>query len=477
MILLGAGAVADAGYPTANALIGRLEKEAQSGQWDTDLRSLFESHLNAFRASLESVGELAVPPPLRSPDEGRLFDVGTLGYPGKGAFVFAPTGAEYRSAEGAKVEPYLEDFFAYWDWVYQTRNASLWSEQVEGLHPSNLHIRRKLLRDLRDQAVWLAYELLDPMQNREAGYLEGLLGVRGPDSMTTVIGTLNFDLEVERLAKGRSMSVNSGFQRMPTAPPPPSWYGPLPELWKYYAQRLESYVGFQNSPEVDVELLKIHGSLGWFRMEEGSGDIGWSDVLRDNVRITTLRFSPDEMLKPGQTIHRFSGKEGFGWMDGKAATGKAGAIWLRPDLVFARSRKLVVTGPMLDSMARFSHWLGDAARILVVGYAWRDPHINDLILQHVSRGLNVITVGGSPVPENLLPLLANKFPTTHRKILHQFSCLGGGAQSVFASKVAVTPGGQEEEVSLEQLTDESAISDAFSLAEHAEKLTFRKEPD
>ncbi len=476
MILLGAGAVADAGYPTAKALIGRLENEAKSGRWGSDLSSLFESHLAAFRESLESVGELSLPPPLQTPNEGRLYDVGTLAYPSKGAFVFAPTGAEHRSAGVAK-EPYLEDFFAYWDWVYQTQNVALWSDEIKGLHPGNLHTRRKLMRDLRDEAVWLVYDLLDPMQNREAVYLEDLLTLPGPDPATTVICTLNFDLEVERLAKGRGMSVNSGFQRMPTAPPPPSWYGQLPALWKYYLRRLESYVGFQTSAEADVELLKIHGSLGWFRMEEGSGDIGWSDVLRDNVRVTTLRFSPDEMLKPGQPIHHFSGKEGFGSIDGEEATGKSGAIWLRPDLVFARSRKLVVTGPMLELITRLSHWLGDAARILVVGYAWRDPHINDLILHHVSRGLNVITVGGSPVPENLLPLLANKFPTTHRKILHQFSCLGGGAQSVFASKVAVTPGGQEEGVSLEQLTDESAISDAFSLAEHAEKLTFRKEPD
>lgn len=470
MTLLGAGASADAGYPMGGAFLPALREQSRKDEWESELRSFSDAHLDELERLLRDVGQLTLPPRLTEPVEGQLFSGGSLVYRTERGVSFATTLIERRtSGSEARLSPvYLEDFFAFWDSVYQPPFSEIWSDRLRKLHHTDLQTRRHLLREMRDRAVWVVYDLLDPSRCQDAGYLIPLLRLPGPKPGTPVVCTLNFDLTVERAAREGDILVSDGFRPATDLSPPSSWHGSFLQAWNDLTETFEFYVGFQPLSDIHTELLKIHGSLGWFRIEEGSADVGWSEILRDNVRVSTFRHSPDEMLS-GKPIQNFSGKNGFVCKSGRQLTGKMGQVWFRPDMVFARSRKLTPTGPMPASLRRFSERLAAARHLVAVGYGWRDSHINDVIFEQVARGLEVVNVSNMPVPNGLVELLVNKFPTTHRKVLHQFLCLGGGAKKAILSGAAITPLGGESAFSIHALSSDPSLLQPFGLGRWVEQ--------
>jgi hypothetical protein len=113
-----------------------------------------------------------------------------------------------------------------------------------------------------------------------------------------------------------------------------------------------------------VRLLKLHGSIEWCQARKGNRDGQLSQTL--------LEVSEDE--QPDKA----------------------------PAVVFGQRGKLRAEGPFLDLLAEFDHALATADHLLVIGYSFRDEHVNEYIRRWVNVEMShKITVidPGFPTPQ------------------------------------------------------------------------------
>lgn len=100
---------------------------------------------------------------------------------------------------------------------------------------------------------------------------------------------------------------------------------------------------FRMAPE-DLSLLKLHGSIDWVAATEPS----------------------DSRLMPQPMVRTASAEEL-----------ESGAY--EPAVVFGLGNKLQAEGPYLDLLQQFRRELASADELIVVGYSFRDPHVNHYI--------------------------------------------------------------------------------------------------
>ena len=100
-----------------------------------------------------------------------------------------------------------------------------------------------------------------------------------------------------------------------------------------------------------------------------------------------------------------------------------------------------------------------AQNILVIGYGWQDAHVNDLILNTVSQGANIINLSKSRVPKHTLGLWIHKFPTTWKEMNKRMYMFGGGARTVFEEKEVILPSGVSKKIDLVHLLNEELPSE------------------
>lgn len=124
-----------------------------------------------------------------------------------------------------------------------------------------------------------------------------------------------------------------------------------------------SETGAFPQPSNGIELLKLHGSIDW-RMEQ----LRFTDVNPlPHERITAL--SAEEFQKT-----RFT-----------------------PALVFGAGNKLTAQGPFLELLRTFRERLQAHDELLVIGYSFRDPHVNDAIFRWLNKATaRCITVVEKP---------------------------------------------------------------------------------
>lgn len=175
--------------------------------------------------------------------------------------------------------------------------------------------RAPVFRQLLDQVVNLLPSLLRVDHGR-LGYLLPLVKLANHNTGPLTVATLNYDLALETASLGAGIEVCRGV-----------------EGWNETRT-----VTFDDSP---LHLLKLHGSLDWTRVAER--DHG----ARPKLAGTGLYFA-----KPGQEA---------------------------PFIVFGQREKLRAEGPFLDLLATFKRSLHDARDLVVVGYAFRDKHINETV--------------------------------------------------------------------------------------------------
>ncbi len=130
-------------------------------------------------------------------------------------------------------------------------------------------------------------------------------------------------------------------------------------LWQT-AQRLDA-------PEGGIHLLKLHGSIDWSKAPE-------SDPLAASL---TIDWNAD----------------------------------LPPFLVFGEGNKLTAEGPFLDLLMSFQTYLRMADQLVVVGYSFRDQHVNEVIGRWLRAGGGRMTVidPAFPVPDEWASALDNPF--------------------------------------------------------------------
>jgi SIR2-like protein len=102
-----------------------------------------------------------------------------------------------------------------------------------------------------------------------------------------------------------------------------------------------------NRTDIDVRLYKLHGSIGWFRSEQG-------DYVRSDVKIggTRARLNTNQDVVP---------------------------------LILYPGKKFEYIEPMFDMLLEFKRQLDYAKYVFVVGYSFKDDHLSKLFRYAAKR--------------------------------------------------------------------------------------------
>lgn len=172
---------------------------------------------------------------------------------------------------------------------------------------------------LRSEMLLALRTILD-VTDRPTDYLSPLIDL--PDRPLT-IATLNYDLSVERMVAGSGVSMSTGIE----------WWTDGFD-WQWLG-------------EPDVQILKLHGSLDW----------EYTDDFTDG-KLRSRRLMRTDAPDPRRT----------------------------PGIIFGDRQKLTADGPFLAMLVEFDRVLNDANHLVVVGYSFRDDHINALIRRRFNSG-------------------------------------------------------------------------------------------
>jgi SIR2-like domain len=188
----------------------------------------------------------------------------------------------------------------------------------------------KVYAALRDRMLTELRELVATTR-KQISYLEPLVRVAA-DPRRATIATLNYDLSVEGAGEAAGIEVHTGINH---------WVNSGGWDW----------------PKAGVRLLKLHGSIDWT----------WEDDLPQDGRL------------PSRYVRQVS-----------AETPDVRA----PAMVFGLRGKLRAEGPFLSLLAEFESHLEMASRLVVIGYSFRDDHVNQAIRRWTfkDRGSQIVLI-------------------------------------------------------------------------------------
>lgn len=209
--------------------------------------------------------------------------------------------------------------------------------------------------DTCEAVLSLLSELLWVSDSSRVSYLAPLLESAQNDPVT--IATLNYDNCIEKTCSSLDIQVDIGLD---------SW----------------NRDGIFTFDVGDVHLLKLHGSINW-RTSQENGPHG---LVKESVWESPI----DD-----------DGFSGY-----------------RPVIVFGQREKLRAGGPFLDLLTAFKQRLADSRSLVVIGYSFRDAHINDCIARWLCMGERNLTIVSPTVPEGELArqLLSPRGPSPVRHV-------------------------------------------------------------
>lgn len=157
---------------------------------------------------------------------------------------------------------------------------------------------------------------------KDSDYLRPLIDASsGPGGLT--VATLNYDLSIEGVAGAAGVPCSTGLEQWVSS-----------GKWRW--------------PGEGIRLLKLHGSIDW-TWAKAEEQTGWLPQ-----RIVVVSRDPEQERRP-------------------------------PALVFGQRGKLRADGPFLGLLAEFETLLVDANRLVVIGYSFRDAHVNEVIQRWINE--------------------------------------------------------------------------------------------
>jgi hypothetical protein len=174
--------------------------------------------------------------------------------------------------------------------------------------------------------VMKALQQVTTVDEVRVDYLAPLLA---GDDHPIQIATLNYDRSIELVANRAGMTLDTGIGR---------WQGEF---------------GWDWDDDAAVRLLKLHGSTDW-------------DVERTNAKRGSHLAS--ERIVPAAPLKDIPGVPSFG-VDRSYV----------PEVIFGKGNKLRARGPYLAMLIEFDRMLAESDQLIVVGYAFGDDHINQVI--------------------------------------------------------------------------------------------------
>lgn len=191
-------------------------------------------------------------------------------------------------------------------------------------------------------------------------YLAPLLDVKRDGPLK--IATLNYDRSIEELCDLSGVRCDRGIE---------AWTGGHEWTW---------------NGSSEVQLLKLHGSIDWFTEQR----VGPGYLPEPSIRVAS-----------GDVDSRHVGQS--------------------PALVFGARGKLTPDGPFLAMLREFDAFLSSADHLVVVGYSFRDEHINVAVRRWLNHDndvrLTVIDPFFSDVPGWTHSSVAMPFRETLRRAM------------------------------------------------------------
>jgi hypothetical protein len=207
----------------------------------------------------------------------------------------------------------------------------------------------EILRGIRQRMLESLFEILHIHDPGAVSYLEPLLSIlESQDSLT--IATLNYDRSVETAAESAGLACETGL-----------------ETWLTTGALALSHDG--------LRLLKLHGSIDWGIDEDQSsrGTLPLTSIVKLEVLTATQRQS------------------------------------VIPAVVFGEAGKLRAEGPYLELLLAWANELRETDVLLVVGYSFRDRHINEIIARWFRRSTGRMVIVDVHPPQ--LPRRPDEAPT------------------------------------------------------------------
>ncbi|MCX6554292.1 MAG: SIR2 family protein [Candidatus Aminicenantes bacterium] len=163
------------------------------------------------------------------------------------------------------------------------------------------------------------------------------------------VTTLNYDNSIELLASTNSIECNTGI-----------------ENWSKTGE-------FKNDKD-SIFLLKLHGSINW-KLDRNERS---SDRPLPHSRIEIEK--PDDLNKK----------------------------YYRPAVIFGQRNKLTAEGPFLDLMHAFQKELSKNEQVIIIGYSFRDDHINEYLTQWINNSsTNRMVVINPSIDSNTTEFVSN----------------------------------------------------------------------
>ncbi len=176
-----------------------------------------------------------------------------------------------------------------------------------------------LLREARTEMLRSLFNLLAITDASHVAYLQPLVALATEQAQLT-IGTLNYDRAIENVGDLAGIACDTGIND--------AWQGDQRLTWK---------------ADAPIRLMKLHGSIDW--VTEGR------HANSGELPLTRIRkVTPDEKSR-----------------------------YESPAVVFGEAGKLRSDGPFLELLLEWATALREANRLLIIGYSFRDDHINEVI--------------------------------------------------------------------------------------------------
>jgi hypothetical protein len=214
------------------------------------------------------------------------------------------------------------------------RFAQDYEQAIGNAHPGaamSRVIHEQIQASKRGRSLSVYHELAERMLQAlrrlvtttgDVSYLMPLVEAgRAPGGLT--IATLNYDLTVEQAAEAAGVPLTTGISEWMTH-----------DRWDW--------------PRDEIRLLKLHGSIDW------AWDKLTSAPSRLEQSLVDVSDSPADDPRP-------------------------------PALVFGHRAKLRAQGPFLGLLAEFERQLAEKDRLIVIGYSFRDDHVNEILRRWINE--------------------------------------------------------------------------------------------
>jgi len=183
----------------------------------------------------------------------------------------------------------------------------------------------KIFEDTSERMIVNLINLVWIKEYENVSYLKPILSVFRKQNQLCV-ATLNYDNSIELLTSNNSVECNTGIR---------DW----------------SETGELKNKNNSVFLLKIHGSIDW--------------------KLERKTISHDRPL-PQSKIEIVDADN-------------VNKEYYRPAVIFGQRNKLTAEGPFLDLMHAFQKELSKNDQVIVIGYSFRDDHINEYLTQWINN--------------------------------------------------------------------------------------------